>query len=456
MPDIKEKFENAVKLTKSREFFQAADLYNEILEETPENIEALNNLGKVYIDMNDFYEAINCYKQSITRDFDNYDSWFYLAYALNENKQVDEAIIAYQRALFLNPKSASSYRNLGNIYYTNKNEPSEAVKYYEKLLELEPGNLSAKGALGAAYLKIKNFEKGWEYFESRPNKDIVISIRGLLPNSPTTTKPVWNGEDITDKTLYVYYEGGFGDTIMYSRFLPLVKKKCKELLFRPQVGSIELFQENPLGAKVLDTSQPEETLKFDYHIPIMSLPYLLKLNKEKDFPAKQGFLKVNEKKVENYKKYFKTDKLKVGIKWHGTTVIETKRVIPIEVFYKILELKDVQFYSLQKDEGSEQLEKAKQFDIIDLSSTFNDFSDTAAAIENLDLVICNDTSVAHLAGALGKPCWMMVPFIQDWRWSIDLSYCMWYDSIKIFHQSENRNWYDVIDAVCEQLQQKIN
>lgn len=456
MPDIEEKIKNATEFAQSRKFTQAEDLYKEILEELPDNLEVLSGLGKVYIDSEKFYDAINCYKEAIKLDFDNYDSWFYLAYALNGNQQTDDAIIAYQRALMLNPASASVCRNLGNIYYTFKNEPIEAVKYYEKLLELEPDNLQAKGALGAAYLKTKNFEKGWEYFENRPNKSIVISIRNLLPNSPTKTKPVWNGEDLKDKTLYVYYEGGFGDTIMYARYFPLLKEKCKELLFRPMVGCIELFKENQnlLGAKILDTTQSEEGLEFDYHIPIMSLPYLLKHTSEKDIPAKQGFLKANPDTVENYKKYFKTDKLKVGIKWQGTTLIETKRTIPLEVFYKILYLKDVQYYSLQRDEGHEQLEDAKKFDIVDLGSTFNDFSDTAAAIENLDLVICNDTSVAHLAGALGKPCWMMVPFIQDWRWSEDLSYCMWYDSIKIFHQNSNRDWYDVIDVICSELQKK--
>jgi len=119
-------------------------------------------------------------------------------------------------------------------------------------------------------------------------------------------------------------------------------------------------------------------------------------------------------------------------------------------------LPQTKFYSLQKGDGIEQLEDSKDFDIVDLGSTFNDFSDTAAAIENLDLVICNDTSVAHLTGALNKPCWVLLPFTQDWRWSIDLTYCPWYKSIKLFKQNKADDWDELFSRVYEELKDYVN
>ena len=416
------------------------------------NAEFYRDLGKKYIEEGNFYDAILCYKNSIQLEPENYDSWFYLAFALNGNKQIDDAIIAYQKALLINPEAVSVYRNLGNIFYTIKNDPEMAIQCYEKLVEYQPENINAKGALGAAYLKAKNYKEGWEYFENRPNKEIVVSIRGIFPDSPIKTKPLWLGEPIENKILYVYYEGGFGDAIMFARYLPLLKNKCKKVLFRPQVGCIELFKENNLDTEVLDTSVAENQLDFDVHTPIMSLPYLLKLNTEKDLPFAQGYLKSSPEKVKFYKeKYFDNNKFKIGIKWQGNTVYETKRSITLDLFYKLFELKNTQFYSLQKDEGIEQLERAFEYDIVDLGSTFNDFSDTAAAIENLDLIICNDTSVAHLAGAMGKKCWIVLPFIQDWRWTSDLSYCAWYKSVRFFQQSEDGNWSSAFERVYEEL-----
>lgn len=422
------------------------------------NAEFYRDLGKTYLDKKNFYDAIETYKKAIKLEPENYDAWFYLAFALKENNQVDDAIIAYEKALMINPESTSAYRNLGNIYYTVKNNPAMAVKYYEKLHQLQPENLKAKGALGAAYLKTKNYQKGWEYFENRPNKSIVISIRSLIPNTPIKNKPLWLGEDLSDKVLYVYYEGGFGDVIMFSRYLPLLKNKCKKIIFRPQVGIIDLFKENPLDVEILDTKIPESELEFDFHTPIMSLPYLLKLNIEEDIPFKEGYLKANPDKVKIYKnKFFNNENFKIGIKWQGNTIYDTTRSISFDLFSNLLNLGKVKFYSLQKGKGEEQLKNAtNKSKIVDLGPTFNDFSDTAAAIENLDLVICNDTSVAHLAAAMGKPCWMLLPFIQDWRWTTDLSYCIWYKHVRFFQQTEPENWQDVFETVYEELTKMLN
>lgn len=410
------------------------------------------DLGRLYIENNDFLNAeLNC-KKATELDRSNFDAWFYYGLSLKMNNKIDESITAYEKALDLNPNSENTLHNLGNIYTNIKNDPETALVYYERYLKCDPDNDDAKSCVGAMYLKLKNYEKGWEYLEYCMNKALAIAHRKSIDNSLTKTKPIWWGEDISDKTIYVYYDGGLGDVIMFARFLPLLKEKCKKVLFRPPSSMIKLFKDCKFDIEVLDKNFPDSEIKFDYHLPLMSLAHRLNINTENKIPFSEGFIKPDAKKVEQYKtKYFDNDKLKIGIKWQGDTTYNQTRQFTLKAAYKLFDLPNTKFYSLQKDEGIDQLEDAKDYDITDLGSTFNDFSDTAAAIENLDLVICNDTSVAHLTGAMGKNCWVVLPYAQDWRWSMDISYNPWYKSIEMFKQSELGNW----DGVFEQIYQEL-
>lgn len=486
---IDKQIETILKFENEKNFDKAEYLYNEILEENFDNADILNtlailryrnkqfdkavslfkraieieptaelytNLGEIYIYQENFYEAINCFKEAIILDFNNFNSWFLLAYSLKSNMQFDDAIIAYQKALSLNPNSTDVYHNLGNIYSKNKNDPHIGIECYKKYLEYVPDDNDAKSCLGTLYLKTKNYKDGWAYFEHCINKAMAIIDRASIKDSSTKLKPVWQGENIEDKTIYVYYDGGLGDIMMFARFLPLLRKKCKKVIFRPQINTIQLFKDSDLGIDILDENTQESELKFDVHTPLMSLPYKLGLDKEEDIPFSEGYLKAVPQKVEFYnQEYFKTDKFKIGIKWQGDTTFDTTRKIMLKSFYKLFSLPNVKFYSLQKGDGIEQLKEADGYEIVDLGSIFNDFSDTAAAIENLDLVICNDTSVAHLTGALNKPCWVLLPYTQDWRWSVDLSYCPWYKSLRFFKQSQAGNWDGVFDEVYKELKNKL-
>ena len=323
--------------------------------------------------------------------------------------------------------------NQGNIYYMVKNDPVAASKCYKKAVALNPENINAQIGLALSYLKMKNYKEGWKYFESR-NSFIMQGASDLI-------KPLWLGEPIQDKILYVYYEAGFGDTIMFARFLPLLKNKCKKVLFMPQPECLKLFEDSQLGVEVL--SQNICPSDFDFHIPMRSLPYALKVSTE---VTDDKYLKADLSKVE-VKKYFDNNDFKIGINWQGNSG-DIKRKIPLKSFYKLFDLPKTKIYSLQVGEGSQQL--AGMENIIDLGSTFNDFSDTAAAVENLDLIISNDTSVAHLAGALGKNCWVLLPFVSDWRWGVDRT-CSWYKSLKLFRQKDSGNWDDPFAEVYEEL-----
>ena len=173
----------------------------------------------------------------------------------------------------------------------------------------------------------------------------------------------------------------------------------------------------------------------------------------KIFESSDGYLSANQDLVQQYHaKYFDNDKLKIGIKWQGNTYYDKDRVIPTEAFLPLLEKEGTQFYSFQTFEGSEELQKlTEKFEIPDIGSELVDFGQTAAALQNLDLVICNDTSLAHLAGAMGIPCFVLLPYEVNWRWHDDLTSCDWYDSLKLFRQKSIGDWDSVFEQTSEQL-----
>ena len=197
-------------------------------------------------------------------------------------------------------------------------------------------------------------------------------------------------------------------------------------------------------------------MDYDVHTPLMSLPYLLGLKDKEIFESSDGYLYPNQELVKSYKeKYFNNDDLKIGIKWQGNTYYNKDRVIPTESFEPLLQLSETQFYSFQTFEGSEELEKlSKEYNIIDVGSELVDFGQTAAALQNLDLVICNDTSLAHLAGAMGIPCLITLPYEVNWRWHEDLSKCDWYKSVKLFRQKSIGNWEEVFDEIKNYISEK--
>lgn len=422
--EMNEKLSKALKLHEEGNLLEAKKIYIDILKNIPEKSEAALRIFTL------------------------------LAYIEKTHNNFDEAINLFNTALTIKPDFANIYKELADIYYLKKNNTEKTIECYEKYLNYYPDNADTNSCLGLAYLKMKNFEKGWEYFESRPQKQPAILDRAGASNGLLNSKPLWQGEDIKDKNIFVYYDAGYGDTIIFSRFLTILKDKCKNLIFKPQKSLAKVFKDSDFDFEIIE-DEPENELKYDFHCPLMSLPYLLNIKKEEDIPLAQGYLKTNPKKVEHFRqKYFDDDKFKIGIKWQGKITNYIEKTIPIEAFFKLFELPNAKFYSLQKENKEEDLKKAEKYNITDLSSELNDFSDTAAIIENLDLVICNDTSVAHLSGALGKPCWILLPFVQDWRWSDDTNYCYWYKSLKLFKQNKSGDWNDLIEKCYKELNMK--
>lgn len=489
MLDLKEQINKAMRFHQSGDLKNAEKEYREILDLNPDNANVLNllgllshqnkilddaldyiqkaikispsayffeSLGRVYLDVGNFSKAIEAYKKSLEFKPDEYEVIFNLALAYKNNFQFNEAIEAYKKALEINPSSLDAYFNMAYLYLS-ENNPHEAINCYKKVLELDPDDCESKYFLSLALLQVQNHKEGWHYFEERLCRASSIITQSTAYPNLTQKAPIWQGEDIKDKAIYTYYEAGFGDVLMFARYLPILKERCGKILFKPQQELVELFKENPLGCEIIERTLPEEMMDFDCHIPLMSLPYVLGLEGDDNFISSEGYFSANPEKTKLYReKYFDNDKFKIGIKWQGNTYYDTGRVIKVESFFKLFDLAGTKFYSAQTFEGSQELEKLTQkYDIVDLGKTFRDFSDTAGAVENMDLIICNDTSLAHLAGAMGKPCWILLPYVYNWRWHVDLNPCKWYKSVKLFRQNEPDNWDEVFERVYQELKDLV-
>lgn len=479
-----EKLKEAFELHQGGKLTPARDLYLEILQNEPENAQVWDLLGVLYYQANDYLESELCIKKAIEisprfyylenlarlylskGDFNlaisiyedlvkhnpTYENWFNLAMSYKGNKNWNKAKDAYYKSLEINPKGYESYFNLAYLAL-NDNQPQVAVDCYKKALEVNPEDWESMYFLSLAQMQVKDYKNGFENFESRLcRQSAIVTQEKTYPNL-MKSRPIWKGEDLTGKTLFTYYEAGFGDMLMFYRYMPILVSMCKKVIIKPQKELAPLFRENSYGADVLEIFDFESEIDFDYHIPFLSVPHVLGLAGDDVFTCHESYLKANPAKVNYYReRFFDNDKFKIGIKWQGNTHYDLERVLKVEDFFRLFNIEGTQFYSCQTFDGSEEFGKIKdKFDVIDLGSTFSNFSDTAGALENMDLIISNDTSLVHLAGAMGKPCFVLLPHVYNWRWHTDLSKCDWYDSVKIFAQSENGNWKDVFDRVEAEL-----
>ena len=482
MPTIEELVNMGFSLHQSGKLDEAEKIYNEALAQNSENSEVCNLMGVLKLQKSDIKSAEGWIEKAISlkpcgyyyetlfqayirgREYDkvaqladsvikeypkNFSLMFNIALAYKNLKQNHKAIHFYDKALKIDPASYQAWFNLAHIYSVEA-QCKNAVSALKICKKLKPHDNDTDYFLSLALMRIKDYKKGLKLFENRLCRETAIALQNKTYPNLASRDRLWKGENIKNKTILVYYEAGFGDTIMFSRYLPLLKQKCKKLVFYPQKQLVPLFTESGLGIdEIIEGYIPEQSMNFDVHTPLLSLPYLLKLKGEKVFAYSEGYLGANTKLTAEYKKrYFDNDKLKIGIKWQGNTYYDTDRVIPAEAFSPLIELGGTQFYSFQTFEGSEDLKKlTDKYNIVDIGRDLIDFGQTAAALENLDLVICNDTSLAHLAGALGIPCFVLLPWEVNWRWHENLNVCDWYDSLKLFRQKKQGDWNGVIEEI---------
>jgi tetratricopeptide (TPR) repeat protein len=383
------------------EFEAAAASYRRAIEINPNYIEAHGNLGAALASMNDLPGAIAAYRRPIEMRPDSVEAWAGLGFALLCVGEVDQAEAACRKAIQLNPDFAEGHWNLAQVLLTRG-----------------------------------NFDEGLKEYEWRTRLKTA-------PAPPPFKQPHWRGEDLLGKTIFLYAEQGFGDTIWFARYLPMVAARgAKVILGCPPIlhGVLRSLP----GVNLLKPTDP--TPNFDYQSSLFSLPFIFGTRLD-SIPAEIPYLNTDPTQVEKWKPTLARagNKLKVGLAWAGRPW-PVGRSIPPRMLEPLTN-PNVQFFRLQFGAKT----PSPDLDLIDETSSMTEFGDTAAFIEQLDLVIGVDTATVQLAGAMGKPVWVLLKRIPDWRWLLDRPDSPWYPTARLYRQKQFDDWTDPIRRAADDL-----
>lgn len=417
-----------------------------------ENKEELQKTAGALFKSKEYEKSLGCYQKLINSGFEDaftYNMIGHLYKKIDEYDTLDKQIENYQKSLLLNENFSGALRNIA-LACARAEKYDDSTKYFKKLFEIDP-TPDDYFYYACMRIKLKDFEEGWKYYEYR-----FAKIFGPT-TYPLIEKPPWQGENIKDKTLLIRYEQGFGDSLQFFRYIKQIRPRVGKIIFVVQKELFDLFKLNADGIEIVSSQPPLEELNFDYHLPIMSLPLVLNIAPD-DFPYSEGYIKADSKKVEQYRqKYFDNDCLKIGISWHGALLGNPRRNVPLSTFLQLKELgENVKIYSFQKENTAKNLKNiANRMEIVNLGQTFDDFSDTAAAMENLDLFITSDNGIFNLAGAMGKKTYVLLGKDSEWRWFLDDKKTPWYDSVTIFKkEKETDSWNLAMGKIIKKIQEK--
>lgn len=445
----KKEKEQSLESPSSDDYFKKLLYFEELIEMDPNNYDVYRLIGDIYAyNLPDDRKAIYYYEKYAELYPKNalvYNMLGHLYSKLGRYQNIDKQIEYFEKAIEIMPDLKETYRNL-MVVYPRVGREKDAIKCFYRLLKLG-ASMDDHFNYACLNIKLKNFKEGWQHYEYR-----FLKETGPTPY-PEFNKPKWKGQKILDKTLLVQYEQGYGDSIQFFRYLPQLKPLVGKIIFRTHNELADLFSINTNDAEIVKASVPLEELSFDYHVPIMSLMHFLGATVD-NIPFAEGSIKADEAKIKDYKEqHFDNDCFKIGISWHGAEHGNNLRNVPLEHFYPLTKLKNVKVYSFQKGVGSEELEKLPSgVEIVDLGKTFNDFSDTAAAIANMDLFITSDNAVFNLAASMGKKTFLLLGKDAEWRWFLDEDTNPWYDSVKVFRkQDENDSWAWSIERVIGEI-----
>jgi Tfp pilus assembly protein PilF len=472
-------FEQAARLHQSGNLAQAEPLYRQILQADPTNGSACfflgvllsmrglnaeatawlrqalhldpNNtnihvyLGNALLGQKDLAAASGHFRQALRFQPDHAVAHNMLGITLAGQNKLAEAGACFREALRLNPNYVEATVNLGNTL-AGLGQTSDAAECYRQTLRLDPNNRIALWNQARLHLLQGEFEKGWANYELRwmqPGK-----VKRSFP------QPLWDGSHLDGKTLFVFADGGLGDSIQFARYLPLIQDRGGRVVFECQPALVKLMT----GVKGADRAIPAgmPCSDFDVQIPLLSLPGVFRTDSN-NIPATVPYLDVDMESSARWRQevpaFAGDTQLKVGVVWEGgLSVPGDLRSIPLTHFEILSRIPGVRLFSLQVGPGTNQLSQVS-FPITDLGSKFNldSLDDLAAAIMNMDLVVTIDTAAAHLAGALGKPVWVALSVASCWRWLLERGDSPWYPTMRLYRQRNVHDWNDVFERTANDL-----
>jgi tetratricopeptide (TPR) repeat protein len=429
-----------------RDFAQAIAILEAATKLHPDSPDLLVKLGCTFILAKHFDSAIDVLQRALRYRPGFAEAMNNLGHALFELGRLEEAEQVLLDVVNNRPNMKEAFINLANVY-VNQRRHLDALASFGRVFELDPDNASAHFVCGMVYLVEGDFEKGWREYAWRWEMD---KYRQMVSGYSVA---VWGGEGLNGRTLFVHAEQGIGDTLQFVRYLPLIDKNAGKVIFEVQAPLKRLLTCLDGVDEVL--AQGAAIPSMDLRVPLLNLPAVMKTGLG-SIPAGIPYLKADRSMVATW--HDRLDHLgrdlKVGIAWAGNPehANDFNRSMLLTALAPLGEIGGICWISLQKGMGRDQMiENPQVLPLIDWTEELTDFADTAALIENLDLVLAVDTSVVHLAGALGKRVWTMIPYAPDWRWLLDRLDTPWYPTMRLFRQQSRGDWSSVVEAVFHEL-----
>lgn len=439
-----------------KQYEQAVTSFQQALAMQPNYYDGHVQLSLIFSSMKEYEKAIMQLKKAINIDNSKTEPYIQLGFVYNKIGETTHAIDAYKKAIALDPRNAGAHQGVGYSLRL-QGDMREAIPYLEKAIAAQSDHIDAHIGLAFCHWALGDYEKAWPEYEWR------WKMHGMNPEKLDV--PLLSKDKIAGSSVLLYYEQGMGDTIQYIRYAQELKKQgARKIVCRVQKPLKKILS---LCSFVDQIIIDGEQVKTDYQAPLMSMPLILGTRAD-SIPCDMPYLTTDAQLVEQWRSVLKKDtNFKIGLCWHVDPIHEemksplAKRSIPLKLFAPLAQLPHVSFYSLQKMAGEDQLKdlpahfKVTSFGA-DFDSKNGSFMDSAAVISQLDLVISVDTSVVHIAGALGKPVWTLLPSSPDPRFHTEGEQMPWYPSMKLFRTEKPYDWQTTINTVYKELKKLLN
>jgi tetratricopeptide (TPR) repeat protein len=452
---------------------EAIGCYRKALALRPDLIESLANLAGALQAQGDLDPAQACYERALELRPDHVESHIGLGVVLRAQGRLEDAVARYQRALELSPDHPEARNNLG-VALVDLGRPKEAITHHRKALALEPGSAELHYNLGGALQRQGLYPEALACYEralalkpdhakAHLNRSLALLLTGELDEGwreyewrfavnvydRRFDRPLWSGESLAGTSILIHAEQGFGDTLQFVRYVPAVAERGGRVVLEVPAPLVRLARTVAGASEVVAAGDPLPA--FDCHCPLLSLPRVFKTNLT-TIPKPVPYLSVPAEASAAWAERIPAiPGLKVGVVWAGTTV----GAIDLRTLQPLWEVNGVSWFSLQAGDRSGDISSLGGVKIADLSPWLTDFAETAAAVCRLDLVISVDTSVAHLAGALGRPTWLLLRYPPEWRWLLEREDSPWYPSARLFRLRKEGDWSFVAREVAAALAQMV-
>ena len=428
-------------------FLEAVEAYQRSVRINPRYCEAYNNLGLLFQEQENFDQAIEAYRCALEINPDYSEACNNLGTVLQRQEDFDQAIVLYRHAVTINPKYCEAYNNLG-LLFQEQGRLKEGIEAYKCALKIHPQFANAHSNLAKTLFLQGDFRNAWKEYEWRWEcRGISFSL-----NKRHFPQPLWDGSNLSRRTILVWAEQGIGDEIMFSSMLPNLLKMNPNVIVECDKRLVPLFQRSFLNVQFVPREDPTnpkllDTTIIDYQIPMGSLGQWLRVDEDAFLPKQESYLQACPNKTRQMQKKYREladDKLLVGISWKSTG-IDKKRAhtknVPLKYWIPILSRQDCYFISLQYGDIREDIEEhtsafGSPIYIDEEIDSLENLDDFAAQVSALDLIISTSNATVHVAGGLGKRVWVLLSSRPDWRWMLDRDDSPWYQTVRLFRQEK--------------------